>query len=390
MNNEKKEYNIIIAGDLIPVKDNFDLFSSGNIEDLYGERISNLFKRADYSIVNLEGALTDCKDRPEKSGPYIVAPPTTIKGIKDLGIKAAALANNHSTDAGHQGCLDTIRVLENAGIDYVGVGTQDDMKKYLSLQFGDKKVCIYNVSETFIYNLPGKETLGAHLYDEYLVCNEIRLLKQTHDYVFVIFHSGSEYFRFPTPVVSRCCHRMIDSGADLITTQHTHCVGCEEHYKGGYILHGQGNFCFGNHRNKERQKITNQGIVLEIIISEEGLRINKHLSSIYNNRYIRYDDAQDFSSFNERSQRVAAGEDFSEELQKCKFEGIFHIYLSAYKGHVPFLKFIKKHFPKVYQRYMYSSYTRRQTLIILASLMSNRRNEELTLIWKNIHDNFAK
>ena len=37
---------------------------------------------------------------------------------------------------------------------------------------------------------------------------------------------------------------MVRAGADLVLTQHSHCIGCRERYRDGEILYGQGNFNF--------------------------------------------------------------------------------------------------------------------------------------------------
>ena len=111
---------IVIAGDIIPSGKNIPLFESGNACQVLGKTICDLFAKADFSIVNLEGALTDSNNEQEKAGPKIKAPVKSINGLKNLGVKAVALANNHVTDYGQQGFLDTIHTLFSAGIDYVG------------------------------------------------------------------------------------------------------------------------------------------------------------------------------------------------------------------------------------------------------------------------------
>lgn len=383
--NSIKSYKLLIAGDIMPTPKNFDLFSGGNTEELFGTEIIKLFNDSDYSIANLEGALTDSDEKQIKSGPVIKAPTSTITAIKGLGLKACALANNHITDASQVGCLDTINTLEKNGLDYVGVGTELQMKRYLSVELGTTRVCIYNVSETF-FNEPTDSTIGAHLYDEYIVCNEIKDLKKTFDYLIVVYHGGSEYFQYPTPVVQKRCHRMVDSGADIIVTQHTHCIGCEEYYNGSYILHGQGNFCLGVHKNAERQKLTNKGILLEISFSSEGVTINKHIVSLFENRYVRYDKDQDFCQFDERSRLVAEGKDFSKELQTCKLNEIALRYIGCYKGNRRIRMLFKRLFPSLYRRFI-MKYTKRELLAILTTLKAERRNEEMKLIIEHMLKN---
>ena len=36
----------------------------------------------------------------------------------------------------------------------------------------------------------------------------------------------------------------IKAGADVVVSQHSHCVGCKEKYRDGTIIYGQGNFLF--------------------------------------------------------------------------------------------------------------------------------------------------
>lgn len=383
MNSNSNTFSLLIAGDIMPAPHNMQLFESGNIDELFGEDLIELFKGVDFSIANLEGCLTTTNEVQPKSGPVIKATPASITSISNLGLSAVALANNHITDANQKGLRDTIEVIKSADIDYIGVGTLDKMKSHIVVQMKNgKTICIYNVSETF-FNEPESDNWGANIYDEYLVCKEIEALKRKHDYVIVIFHAGSEYFRYPTPDVKRKCHRMVDSGADLITTQHTHCIGCDEFYNGSYILYGQGNFCFGLHRSKERQNFTRQGILLKLTFDESGINISKIMTNLIDNTYVRKDFNQDFSEFDRRSEDVKRGKDYSEELTECKTLEIAEKYIGFYKGSSFINKVLRKFFPKYYRKRI-MKYTTHQLLAIYSTLAHSRRNEEMKLIFKSM------
>ena len=152
---------IIISGDLFPIEKNSSFFSSGDIESLFGSRICNLFSDADLTICNLEGALTDYDERCVKTGPVKVAPTSTIQAYKQLGIDYCLLANNHVTDGGHQGLLDTMRVLEDAGIGYIGAGrNESSIVRSFIKEIDGILLGVYNVSET-MYNRPSKDTAGV-------------------------------------------------------------------------------------------------------------------------------------------------------------------------------------------------------------------------------------
>ena len=161
-----KTYRIIIGGDLLPNATNIPLFEEGDAQQLFGKEICSLFAEADFSIVNLEGPLTNAVEQQEKVGPVLNAPISTVKGIKGLGVDAIALANNHIMDYGKKGFLDTIGCLETARIQHVGSGKDSNsIKTHISLTLGGERVCIYNVSETF-FNIPDEHTAGVNLYDE--------------------------------------------------------------------------------------------------------------------------------------------------------------------------------------------------------------------------------
>lgn len=296
-----KDIIIVIAGDLLPSGNNLPFFIGGDGNSLYGEEILNLFNNADFSIINLEGPLTDSDKQQWKVDPILKAPQRTINGIKSLGVSAVALANNHISDYLQQGYLDTIKALSKAEIDYVGAGDCcKSVKNYLTLNLNRRNICIYNVSETF-FNSPDEHAAGVNLYDEWRVLNEIKDLKSKHDYLIVIYHGGAEEFPYPTPMIKKRFHRMADCGADFITAQHTHCVGCEEWYNGSYLLYGQGNFMFARMKNP----ITKRGLVSQIIIQENGeVSIKHHLVKVNAQDCLEYDGDQDFSDFVARSNEL--------------------------------------------------------------------------------------
>lgn len=379
---------IIVAGDLFPSDENYGMFVNGDAEALFGKEICQLFTQADFSIANLEGALTDSIIPQQKDGPRIRASKETVFGIKSLGLSTVALANNHITDYLHQGCVDTIHTLEQAGIKHVGLVTSDKSQsngKFLSIEIKGKKVCIYNVSETF-FNQPSKDGYGANLYDEWIVCNDIRELKKNHDFLIVIYHGGAEYLPYPTPQTRTRFHRMAECGADFITSQHTHCIGCEEWYKGSYLLHGQGNFLFA--RQKMFPNITKQGLVCEISITDDGFDVKKHVVNIIND-VLRYDSKQDLTHFKERSKRVDDEEFIVKEYQKLKVDEIMNKYLIASKGGFPFRRIIKRLFTSVIehpeQTFHYGDVLRNYSV-----LQGERRREDMYYVWKYILDNYKE
>ena len=370
----KDSLRLVIAGDLLPSGKNQMLFENGDVSAIFGEKILELFRRADFSILNLEGPLTNSGKAMEKTGPVIKASTNSIRGLKGLAVKAVALANNHITDYGRSGFEDTVGLLTENGIDYLGAGEQGKIKKSISLLLGSKRVCIYNVSEEF-YNAATASTPGANLYDEYVVCNEIKALKELHDYLIVIYHGGAEEFAYPTPLLRRRFHRMAECGADFITAQHTHCIGCFEEFRGSYLLYGQGNFLFARMKNK----ITKQGLITEILFSDCAVQVKQHVVTVSDNDVVRYDENQDLSVFYERSKELNDFSLIEEKYKQFAYNrpSIKDRFLAAYRGNSFYCRVLKRIMPRYYKKNVLENYKREQLMRISKTMSSDRYGEDM-------------
>ncbi len=374
---EKKTYKLLIAGDVLPSGNNIKLFEDGDMEKIFGKQVSRLFFDADFSIINLEGALTDSVDMRQKVDPILKAPIATINGIKNLGVSAVALANNHVTDYLDKGYTDTIRTIENAGIQHVGSGyNKEEVRTHLSLSLGSRRICIYNVSETF-FNVPGRDSAGCNLYDEWLVLNEIADLKKTHDYLIVIYHGGAEKFPYPTPLVRQRFHRMADCGADFISAQHTHCIGCEEKYKGAYLLYGQGNFLFSRMKNP----MTKEGLITVLEFSEQETRpsgITHHLIRVNEQDVVQYDENQDLSFFYERSREIQDEDAIYAKYHYYAYHNpiVKNRYLIACRGGGFMNKILMRFFPSYYKNKCLDRYNRQQLLRLIIAHEGERYSED--------------
>lgn len=372
---ENNTYRIVIAGDLLPAGKNLKLFEEGKAKAIFGEKVIDLFSKSDFSIFNLEGPLTDSAKAMEKTGPAIKAPKECIRGIKGLGVKAVALANNHIIDYQQDGFDDTIKLLDENGIGYLGVGENSEkMKKSISLFFGSKKVCVYNVSEHF-YNVPTTSTPGANVYDEYTICNDIKRLKQSHDYLIVIYHGGTEEFPYPTPLLRQHFHRMADCGADFITAQHTHCIGCYEKYKGSYLLYGQGNFLFA----RMKKDVNKHGLITEIVLLENDVDIMHHMVSLLSDDTIKYDEFQDLTMFNNRSDEL---KDFG-IIQKKHEQFCYNTtiikerFLDSFRGDSIYYRLVKRLSEKLYKKFLLEKYNKKQLMRVSKCLESERYAENM-------------
>ena len=371
---------IIIVGDLFPVKSNTELFSKGIVEKLFDAKILKLFSDADCRICNLEGALTDNSERCEKTGPIITAPTSVVNAYKALGIDYCMLANNHITDGGSKGVVSTLNTLKEVGIKSIGAGLNcTSIPHHVTLSIGDKRVCIYNVCER-MYNKPTLQKAGCWIYDEYIVCKELEQLKIECDYLIVIYHGGIEKFRYPSRETRKRFHRMADSGADVVLSQHTHCIGCEEYYNNSYLLYGQGDFLFNNFR----PELTEYGLIIELIIDKTGLNVRKHQTKCLKSFSLQYIDKPDLSDFEKRS-KLLSDEDYVEGQFRLFCEHELRTYLSAFKspGIVP--RIFRRFFPTRFEKWLKSeAFSRRNMMFILHTLRSEQNRETAIVGLENL------
>jgi poly-gamma-glutamate synthesis protein (capsule biosynthesis protein) len=84
-----------------------------------------VIRSADLFLVNLECALTAQTNRWFGAVPKLFhfrAEPSAVETLRIAGVDFASLANNHIGDFGREGLLETIAVLDRAGIAHAGAG----------------------------------------------------------------------------------------------------------------------------------------------------------------------------------------------------------------------------------------------------------------------------
>ena len=366
--------SILIAGDLFPTERNVDRFSSGDTGTLFGERLCDLFAGADFALCNLEGALTDHPSSCRKTGPVKVAPISAVEAFKRLGIQLCLLANNHVTDGGGQGVLDTMQTLDAAGIRHIGAGKDaQSISRSFVQEVAGMRLGFYNVAET-MYNRPGQHTPGVWLYDEWRVCQELAALRKECDYLAVLYHGGIEKYPYPSPEMRKRFHRMADSGADLVVAQHTHCIGAQETYGGSLLLYGQGDFLLKNFLPGR----TDSGLVLELRIENGRVQPVRHLVRSLDNQYVRYAESQDLSQWDALSAELG-----DEALLAARFKAFCYkeltLYLTAFKSPSLFQRLVRRVAPKTYLKWLRSKAFRPEDLLFALHTLRSEQNRETAI-----------
>lgn len=272
---------LLIAGDLVPYGNSTSSFEKGNREDIIGQELSLIWDDYDYRFVNLEAPITETQYSISKLGPNLKTSFKCLPGIKNLNIDCFNLANNHIMDFGEKGLTDTLEIIKDFGAEYVGVGENlEKLKKIVYFEKNGEKIGVLSCAENE-FSIATENKPGANPLDFINIFDDISNAAASCDYLIVLFHGGVEQYRYPTPNHQKVLRKMIDKGADLVITQHSHCLGSMEKYENGIIIYGQGNFIFNKWSNEfwntralvEVNTIDNTINFIPIIPTESGVRI---------------------------------------------------------------------------------------------------------------------
>lgn len=196
------------------------------------KNVADIFSADDYSVVNMEGTLTESESRADKTFAF-KGPAEYTEILKSGNIEAASLANNHSHDYGDQSYNDTISALDNAGIVNFG---------YDRIAYADVKGVKVALIGTYVL------AEGLDIKDE--MVNNINTARNEGAQVIIVFtHWGTEKETVPDATQVELGHAAIDAGATIVVGSHPHVIQGYEKYNGRYIVYSLGNFCFGGNKN---------------------------------------------------------------------------------------------------------------------------------------------
>ncbi len=303
-----KAKRILIGADIVPTAKNYDSFVSGDAKTLLGDELKEVFDRADYRIFNLETPFTDVGEPILKTGPNLKVPTATVNGYVAMGIDLLAVANNHTMDQGKEAFAQTLDILTENNISYVGGGrTKEESKRAHIIELDGKKVGVYACCE-HEFSWFDDYGIGANGFDPLESLDDIAELREKVDFVIVLYHGGREHFRYPSPYLQKVCRKIADKGANLVLCQHTHCVGAKESYGKATIVYGQGNALFDSATGGQIP-CWQTALLVELILSDGEFSIN----------YIPIEKNGACTSLSHDSEIISAFEKRSEEIKKEGF-----------------------------------------------------------------------
>lgn len=198
--------------------------------------VKDIFQSDDYSLVNLECALTASDPTEEEMEELkdhrfrFRGPAEYAKILVEGGVEFGSCANNHSRDYGKQGLYDTWDALEAENIDYASFG----------------KNCVVTTESGLTL---GIFTVFFSTTKAYMESQVKALTAKGAEIVIMSIHWGDEGVYIPNEQQTTLGHDAIDAGVDIVFGHHSHTLMPVENYNGGIVYYSLGNFSFGGNRN---------------------------------------------------------------------------------------------------------------------------------------------
>jgi poly-gamma-glutamate capsule biosynthesis protein CapA/YwtB (metallophosphatase superfamily) len=209
--------------------------------------VQSAFADADIVMVNLETAVTTV-GAPLDHEFIFDAPPALLPALKAGGVTVVNLGNNHSTDYGTAGLLDTIDRANAAGLTVVGAGRNSDDT------YNAKVIDVRGVRIGFLgfdRNLPSDAALAgatspgqADGRNAQFAASVVRKARESADAVVVMVHTGIERDDCPTASDVAFFNALIAAGASIVVGNHPHVLQGVVESNNHLVMYSNGNFVF--------------------------------------------------------------------------------------------------------------------------------------------------
>ena len=174
------------------------------------------------------------------------ADPDKVQSLKEARIDVVNIANNHILDFGPEGLLETLKTLDQAGINHVGAGA--DQTKACSPVIVSKNGITIGILG-FTDNEPEWKAETNKPGTNYILVGDLEPIKKavsalrSHvDFIILTIHWGPNMREQPTTDFINFAHEIINCGVDIFHGHSAHIPQGIEVYNKKLILYDTGDF----------------------------------------------------------------------------------------------------------------------------------------------------
>lgn len=288
--------SITFAGDIL-FDANYGVMAAlqrngGSITDGIAPEVIAEMQNADIMMLNNEFPYSD-RGSPLPGKKFTFrANPAYVSYLDEMGVDIVSLANNHAYDYGEEAFLDTMQILQDAGISYVGAGV-NEQQAMEPAYFSINGIKLAILSATQIERLDNPDTKGAtetspgvfRCWNGDKLLQAVARTKENCDFLIVFIHWGTENEEETDWAQNKQAPELVEAGADLIIGAHPHILQKTDVIKGVPVVFSLGNFWF-NSRTIDTGMVT-------ATISKDGLQSLRFIPCLQSNcRTILLDGAE--------------------------------------------------------------------------------------------------
>lgn len=273
--------DVAVTGDVLLHASVYDVALAGGdgaqgFRDMFAP-IADEIRGADLALCHLEVPLSPDGGN-LSSYPAFNGPPGVATALADTGYDGCSVASNHSLDQGPAGVIDTLQVLDSAGLGHAGMARSvaDDTTPRLYEVDG---VTVGHVSATYGMNglvMPPDRQYLVDLIDplDGVLAEAAAARAAGAEVVVVSMHWGSEYVTEPTATQRTQAEALMASpDVDLVVGHHAHVVQPVERYGDKAVVYGLGNFLSG--QQGRFSPGTQDGVIVtvEVEVGPDGVAV---------------------------------------------------------------------------------------------------------------------
>lgn len=225
----------------------------GDIASAFDEASLAVMRTADVFCVNNEFPYSDRGTPTEGKAYTFRAKPGRVSWLLDMGVDVAALANNHAYDYGEEAFLDTLDVLDGAGILRVGGGRNlEEASAPCIFEVNGYTIALLNATQIERLDFPdtrgaGETTPGVfRCFDDTRLLAAIRDADSRADFVIVLIHWGTESTHETDWLQTSRVGAMEEAGADLVVGAHPHVLQGIAYSGDMPVIYSLGNYFFSS------------------------------------------------------------------------------------------------------------------------------------------------
>jgi len=156
MKGKRRMNKITILGDIVCDGEMLKAARIGknkyNFDSMF-QPLKSYLRKSDYVVANLETPISDTGLKYTSSVFSFNNPESLLKTLKEIGIDAVSLANNHILDRSIKGIESTINLLDKHKIKYFGVTQNGKNDGNLYIDLPHAKVCVLGYTDSTNYHV---------------------------------------------------------------------------------------------------------------------------------------------------------------------------------------------------------------------------------------------